>query len=213
MLQQLLKIYERIENKFDPYKLKLSIIENNIFGVDIQPMAVEISRLRAWLSVIIEEPDKNNIHPLPNLEFKFISANSLSKLSAEESNIFSDSNLENKIKFLQDKYFNARSPKKKKEYQNKYYQLTLRDSDIFEDKRSFQLRSFDPFKNRYTADFFDPKVMFGISDGFDAIIGNPPYVSVKRITSQEKNYIKKLIILLKIDLTCSPYSMKEVSIY
>ncbi|MCG4779248.1 hypothetical protein L0P10_20415, partial [Eggerthella lenta] len=49
MLQQLLRTYERIETRFDPYKLKLSIIENNIYGIDIQPMAVEISRLRAWL--------------------------------------------------------------------------------------------------------------------------------------------------------------------
>ncbi|PTJ59027.1 type II restriction endonuclease [Mammaliicoccus sciuri] len=191
MLQQLLKIYERIETRFDPYKLKLSIIENNIFGVDIQPMAVEISRLRAWLSVIVDETDKNNIHPLPNLEFKFISANSLQKLSVQESNIFSDSNLETNIKLLQNKYFNARSSKKKKEYQEKYYNLTIRDGDIFEDERSTQLRSFDPFKNRYTAEYFDPKIMFGVSDGFDAIIGNPPYVSVKRITSKEKEIYKK----------------------
>lgn len=81
MLQLLLRTYERLLKSFDPYAIKLSIIENSIFGVDIEPMAIEISRLRAWLSVIIDEPDKQNIQPLPNLDFKFVCANSLTSLS------------------------------------------------------------------------------------------------------------------------------------
>lgn len=176
MLQQLLKTYERIEKRFDPYKLKLSIIENNIFGVDIQPMAVEIARLRAWLSVIVDEKDISNIKPLPNLDFKFIAANSLVKLEDGQADLFADPELDIRLQELRNKYFNAKSPHKKKEYQERYYKLTLGQGNVFDDERTFQLKSFDPFKNRTAAEFFDPHVMFGITEGFDAVIGNPPYL-------------------------------------
>lgn len=190
MLQQLLRTYERIETRFDPYKLKLSIIENNIYGIDIQPMAVEISRLRAWLSVIVDEMDKNNIKPLPNLEFKFIAANSLIKLESKQLALFGDFELDNKLQDLRDKYFNARTLRKKIEYQNKYYKLTTGQGNVFEDERTRQLKSFDPFKNRSAADFFDPKIMFGISEGFHAVIGNPPYgIS---FSNSEKKYLSDL---------------------
>lgn len=189
MLQQLLKTYERIETRFDPYKLKLSIIENNIFGVDLQPMAIEITRLRAWLSVIVDEKDRNHIHPLPNLDFKFIAANSLIKLDGQIE-LSSDSELDIKLQELRNKYFNARSPKKKKEYQERYYKLTLGQGNVFEDERTIQLKSFDPFKNRSAAEFFDTHVMFGITDGFDALIGNPPYAL--KLSAKEKKYLSKL---------------------
>ena len=185
MMQQLLKTYERIETNFDPYKLKLSIIENNIYGVDIQPMAVEISRLRAWLSVIVDETDKNNIQPLPNLDFKFIAANSLVKLEKGQTSLFDDPDLDLKLKDLRDKYFNARKPSTKKKYQEKYYNLTFGQISMFEDERTRQLKTFDPFKNRIAADFFDPYIMFGISDGFDAVIGNPPYIHLQKMKSRD----------------------------
>jgi hypothetical protein len=89
MLQLLLQTYERLDPTFDPYKKKLEIIKNNLFGVDIEPMAVEIARLRSWLSIIVDEelnPKAENmgIHPLPNLEFKFVCANSLIPAPVEE---------------------------------------------------------------------------------------------------------------------------------
>ena len=175
MLQLLLKTYERIEKRFDPYKLKLSIIENSIFGVDIQPMAVEISRLRAWLSVLVDENDKNNIQPLPNLDFKFVCANTLISLDKGTSK-FADPKLDKKLANLRDMYFNARSPEKKKKYQDEYHELTKINLFDSADRRTQQLKTFDPFKNIYSAEFFDAEYMFGISGGFDAVIGNPPYL-------------------------------------
>ena len=189
MLHLLLKTYERIEKKFDPYKLKLSIIEKNIFGVDIEPMAIEIARLRAWLSVIVDEPDKQNIQPLPNLDFKFISANSLVNLDSGQTNLFSNPNLAENLSNLRDAYFNARSSNKKKAYQEKYYQLTNQVS-LFDDERSKQLKSFDPFKSRNSASFFDSLFMFGVHK-FDAIIGNPPYVGTKKRKSEMKKTLQK----------------------
>lgn len=189
MLQLLLKTYERIEKKFDPYKLKLSIIEKNIFGVDIEPMAIEIARLRAWLSVIVDEPNKQNIQPLPNLDFKFISADSLVKLESDQMDLFSDPNLSEKLSNLKDNYFNARSANQKKLFQHNYYQLT-RSVSLFDDVRSSQLKSFDPFKNRHAATFFDSRYMFGV-EYFDAIIGNPPYVDYRKIKNSyyKNNYM------------------------
>ncbi|CAG7914794.1 Modification methylase PaeR7I [Mammaliicoccus sciuri] len=191
MMQQLLKTYERIEKRFDSYKLKLSIIENNIFGVDIQPMAVEISRLRAWLSVIVDQADKNDIQPLPNLEFKFIAANSLISLSEEEDSLFSDPETDITLENLRNKYFGAKKPHTKKMYQDKYYEITIGKPDMFDDKRRLQLKSFDPFKNKLSADFFDPHIMFGITDGFDAVIGNPPYIHFQKMNKSLRGFYKK----------------------
>ncbi len=88
ILQMMLQCYERLDTRYDPYQVKLQIIKNNLYGVDIEPMAVEIARLRAWLSLIVDEPsDSKHVKPLPNLDFKFVCANTLIPL-ASESGIF-----------------------------------------------------------------------------------------------------------------------------
>lgn len=189
MLQLLLKVYQRIEKNFDSYQLKLDIIENVIYGVDIQPMAVEISRLRAWLSVIVDEKDIKAIHPLPNLDFKFIAANTLKKLAVGNNSLFSDPNLDINLEKLREKYFNAKKPENKLKYQEEYLKLTS-SINLFDDERSTQLKTFDPFKNRYSADFFDCHYMFGVSEGFDIVIGNPPYGAT--FSRSEKVYLSKL---------------------
>ena len=71
VLQLCLRTYERLENNFDAYNTKLKIIQNNIFGSDIEPMAAEIARLRAWLSLIVDAEDNRKVEPLPNLDFNF----------------------------------------------------------------------------------------------------------------------------------------------
>jgi len=59
------------------YELKRETIENSLYGVDVEPSAVEITKLRFWLSLIVDEEDMNNIKPLPNLENKIMCGNSL----------------------------------------------------------------------------------------------------------------------------------------
>src|SRR5699024_1420404 len=162
-----------------------------IFGVDIQPMAVEISRLRAWLSVIVDQEDKKNIKPLPNLEFKFIAANSLVNLAPGQENVFQDPKIDETLQDLRNKYFSAKKVHTKKAYQDKYYKLTMGQADMFDDERTFQLKSFDPFKNRISADFFDPHVMFGVTEGFDAVIGNPPYIHFEKMNKNMRDFYKK----------------------
>ena len=189
MLQQLVKTYERLGVNKDSYSLKLSIIENNLFGIDLQPMAIEISRLRAWLSVIVDESNNENVHPLPNLDFKFIAANSLIKLADGQGNIFSDPDLDRKLSQLREEYFSTKKKKKKSELQSKYYTLTMDSLD--DDERTLQLKTFDPFKNHCAAEFFDPKIMFGIEDGFDAVIGNPPYIHFEKMDAKLRNFYKE----------------------
>ena len=59
------------------YKLKSDCIQNSIYGVDIDEGAIEIAKLRLWLSLIVDEDDIEKIKPLPNLDYKIICGNSL----------------------------------------------------------------------------------------------------------------------------------------
>lgn len=76
VLQKLTEIKHNLEPEKSLYQIKKEILQNSIYGVDIMTIAVEISRLRCWLSLVVDE-DKSNPEPLPNLEFKFVCANSL----------------------------------------------------------------------------------------------------------------------------------------
>ena len=193
MLQLCVKTYERLEGRFDPYKTKLQIIQNNIFGVDIEPMAVEIARLRAWLSLIVDEEESRGVEPLPNLDFKFVCANSLVPLD-EVLSLFSDTQLHQKLKDIRNKYFNARKPHTKKAIQDDYYNLTKSNQTplIADDLRTTQLKSFDPFKNSHPAEFLDLNQMFGTEEGFDLVIGNPPYIHLESMKELSKTLYKPL---------------------
>ena len=198
MLQLLVRVYERLEARFDSYKTKLGIIERNIYGVDIEPMAVEIARLRAWLSIIVdEESDSKKIKPLPNLEFKFICANSLIDLDKNGNNAFGDDpELENKLQDIRDAYFKTESLNKKKKLRKDYEELVNKGESLFgESLKSKQLKTYRPFDNEAQAEFFDPEFMFGVKD-FNVVIGNPPYVSYglrggQKMTSEDKKSIRK----------------------
>lgn len=59
------------------YQLKLHAIQNSIYGVDIEPSAVDIARLRLWLSLIVDEQERRKVRALPNLDYKIMQGNSL----------------------------------------------------------------------------------------------------------------------------------------
>ena len=60
-----------------PYHFKRHAIQNCLYGVDIDPGAVEIAKLRLWLSLVVDEEDVKQIKPLPNLFYKIVTGNSL----------------------------------------------------------------------------------------------------------------------------------------
>jgi methylase of polypeptide subunit release factors len=207
MLQLLVRVYERLEPRFDGYKAKLQIIEKNIYGVDIEPMAVEIARLRTWLSIVVdEESDSKKIKPLPNLEFKFVCANSLIDLDKSGATSFwDDSELENKLQVLRDSYFNTESLSKKKKLRSDYDALVNAGPNMFsESEKTVQLKTYRPFDNETSASFFNPEFMFGVKN-FDMVIGNPPWVSNDTLSESVKNQISKhysYSVESRFDLSC-----------
>lgn len=66
--------FEKGYQAWSPARVKERIIENSIYGVDIEEGAVDIARLRFWLSLVVDEPTPR---PLPNLDYKIICGNSL----------------------------------------------------------------------------------------------------------------------------------------
>ena len=92
ILNRMVDIFQKLENittRDEIYRLKLHLIENCIYGIDIQPIAVQIAKLRFFISLVCEQEKNDNIKenygikPLPNLETKFVAANTLLGLSAE----------------------------------------------------------------------------------------------------------------------------------
>lgn len=181
------------EKNFD-YLRKLGIIRENIYGIDIQPIATEISRLRCFLTLIVDERidetlDNRGIEPLPNLDFKFVTANSLIGLPETESpqgELFDDNAKIDQLKSLRDQYFNARN-EERKDLMIEFSELQSEMINELIDKHSFtgvakaeltrKLTDWKPFKHKKT-DWFDPEWMFGMKEGFDVVISNPPYGNI-----------------------------------
>ncbi len=120
-LKEIDEIFES-KNNFDDYARKLYLIENCIYGIDIQPIAVQISKLRFFISLIIDQnkdPEKENLgfRSLPNLETKFVAANTLISLEIPTTDLFSENNpikvLQDELKAVRHEYFNAKNRKDK----------------------------------------------------------------------------------------------------
>lgn len=181
MLQLLVKLHQRLTSQSDTYEIKMHYLEKSLFGTDIEPMAIEISKLRAWLSLIVDQEDSGHVDALPNLDFHFICCNSLVRLKPEDSNTFSFfEEPKDEMAVIKTKYFYSVSPKEKKLLQSQYEEFIKIHTDVVSD-RVQQLLSYHPFNSDTPAGFFDKFEMFGISDGFDIVISNPPYVRQERI--------------------------------
>ena len=198
------------------YDLKEEILSRNIFGVDIMPMAVEIARLRAWLSLVLEADykpadRKNNfgIAALPNLDFKFICANSLidsgydaflEKIQYNATLIRLDGEIQ-KLENIRNQYFDPRGDKNRK---TKLQQEFIATKQLIKEQislgtliKSYNLGDFfnkvddwNPFDDSQPSSFFSPAWMFGITDGFDVVIGNPPYVQLQKDNGKLANQLK-----------------------
>ncbi len=173
---------------YPDFARKLYLIENCIYGVDIQPIAIQISKLRFFISLVLDQKvdrSKENfgIRALPNLETRFVSANTLIGISKPEHIFYTDKikNLEDEIKSLRHKYFQAKTRREKIDYQKKDRELReLLAKELkaigFSSDSSEKIAKFDLFDQNASADWFDPEWMFGVSDGFDIVIANPPYI-------------------------------------
>ena len=200
-------INEAFERNELDYGRKLYLIENCIYGVDIQPIATQIAKLRFFISLIVEQKiddtrENRGVRPLPNLETKFVAANTLLDVEKPSQLLLRNPEVDRKEKALEEvrrRHFTARTPRTKERYRQRDAELrseisALLQSDGFPSETTEKIAAWDPYDQNATADFFDPEWMFGITAGFDVVIGNPPYVR------QEK--IKDLKPTLKKRYTC-----------
>jgi len=190
------------------YGRKLYLIKNCIFGVDIQPIAIQITKLRFFISLLVDiEIDKNKknyaVDPLPNLETKFVAANSLINLDiGHQVSLFKTSEvseLEKELKGVRSKYFNAsiKTEKEKLRKRDKNIREKIAKSSLskFLPEATQKIANWDPYNSNVLADWFDPEWMFGVSDGFDIVIANPPYLHIrtksfdrKKLPMLQKNF-------------------------
>ena len=185
---------DEIENAFNlrlanpDYARKLFIIQNCIYGVDIQPIAMQISKLRFFISLISEQ-NNDSILPLPNLETKFVCANTLIGVDRRGGTI-SSVEIEDKKEELLDvrkKLFYARTARNKKKFRaeddaiREELEGMIANLSGFGSDDARQLVSWNPYDQNASSPFFDAEWMFGVKEGFDVVIGNPPWIESSRI--------------------------------
>jgi adenine-specific DNA-methyltransferase len=200
------------ENNNDDYGRKLYLIENCLYGVDIQPIAIQLSKLRFFISLICDQKTNRNkqknhgVRPLPNLETKFVAADTLISLDkathiglAEHTHgdLFENIEIERIEKELQQirhDHFAVQTRQKKLTLQDKDKKLReqlaqeLIRSTGADQVTSRNLAQWNPYDTRIAAEFFEPIWMFdrSIAEGFDLVIGNPPYIQIQKFPKSQK---------------------------
>ena len=153
------------------YDLKYHAIANSLYGADKDGGAVEIAQLRLWLSLVVDEENPRRIRPLPNLNYKIMRGDTLTRVERDVFNNEQFQTLEN----LKAQFFDESGPTKKAELE--------KDIDA-------RLRKLLP-----AGCDFDLQTAFGgpflKNGGFDIVIGNPPYVRQESIPADEKDRLQK----------------------
>ena len=191
---------------YPDYARKLFLIENCIYGVDIQQIAIQISKLRFFISLIVDQKvddskPNRNILSMPNLETKFVAANTLIGLDIPQQMTLMAGDvepLEKELASIRHKIFFTRkySAKKELKKQEKAKLEELRKALMysgFGESTATHIAGWNPFDPMQSAGFFDPETMFGLTKScssfdnkpvqsqnnscyFDIVIGNPPYI-------------------------------------
>ena len=195
LLNELWRCREALGTQLSRLQLKKEIIENNIYGVDIERGAIDIARLRFWLSIVV---DSETAEPLPNFDYKFMQGNSLiesyggfdlSRIAGKTVGrpststqyvIGLDSDLSRKnLQKLLHEYFSVTDHQKKATMRhaiNAEVKTLIRESVGGTPTFLAKLEQLDPSANQ---DFFLWHTWFkDIFDkgGFDIVIANPPYI-------------------------------------
>ena len=188
---------DEISDTFERYRdsnfgRKLYLMQNSIFGVDIQPIACQIAKLRFFISLAIEqEPDRNaknlGIKPLPNLETRFVAADTLLPLDiAAQLDLFRQriETLKTRLAENRERHFHAATRREKLACKNEDRRLrreladVLRAAGLPEDDVG-KIAQWDPYDQNAKADWFGAEYMFDSGEGFDVVIGNPPYIQLQ----------------------------------
>ena len=210
LLNELLHCREVLSGEhYDRAEIKKSIIQNNIYGVDIEKGAVDIARLRFWLSIVVDEETPS---PLPNLDYKIMQGNSLiesfmgvdlSKLTYEkeykkdkgEFSLFDDekNRLQKTVSHLLSSYYSCSDHDRKVKLQqeisdtiNKQLETQAYDPTILAKLKEINLTENNKFFLWHT--WFSDVFNRDDKEGFDIVIGNPPYVVVADIDKERLYY-------------------------
>ena len=158
------------------YRLKHHIIQESIYGVDIDSSAIDIARLRLWLSLVVDEDDLDPIETLPNLDYKIVCGNSLIGLP---DGAMKDLEVEAELENLKEKFYNITDEKEKKDLRK---QINTKIRELLDSAEQFAGYNID----------FDFKLFFSEvwreKGGFDIVIGNPPYKEFKLIKNVKSEY-------------------------
>jgi hypothetical protein len=160
------------------YRLKRHIIQESIYGVDIDSSAIDIARLRLWLSLVVDEDDLDPIETLPNLDYKIVVGNSLIGLP---DGAMKDLKVEAELEKLKEKFYDITDEQEKKALRQK---INTKIREFLDSAEQFVGYKID----------FDFKLFFSEvwreKGGFDVVIGNPPYVRVQNLKHTEIDFYK-----------------------
>ena len=155
------------------YHFKRHAIQHSLYGVDIDPGAVEIAKLRLWLSLVVDEDDVKQIKPLPNLDYKIVTGNSLLGVKKDLLNL----NLFKELEELKPRYFDATDRKQKETFKHAIDGLI---NELTHGKEDFDFEIY----------FSE---VFHRGQGFDVVIANPPYISAVEFAARyPADYRKEL---------------------
>jgi hypothetical protein len=150
------------------------------------------------LAVINRRPNRGVI-PLPNLETRFVAANSLLAVNRPLQMAFRNpqvETIEEALAEVRRRHFEARTPKTKERYRQKDANLrqqlaALLEKDGWPADQANRLATWNPYDQNAYADFFDPEWMFGVDEGYDVVVGNPPYVRQEQIREYKPHFQKQ----------------------
>lgn len=200
-LKQISDTFERYRNS--DFGRKLYLIQNSIFGVDIQPVATQIAKLRFFISLAIEQDPNNDpnqnygIKPLPNLETRFVASNTLIGLGNQAILGNGDrTRIEHQIRENRERHFHASTRQKKNLYRRRDKQLRNALSQELQTLgmpagEADKISLWDPYDQNASANWFDPQYMFGVTRGFDIVIANPPYINIENLATHMRSYLFK----------------------
>jgi adenine-specific DNA-methyltransferase len=175
---------EDIRKSFDTryhaldFARKLYIIENGIYGVDIQPIATQIAKLRFFIALIVDQHVSSSapnlgVRPLPNLETRIVAADALVPLERTDKQMdlleMEVRPLRRQLEEVRHNHFNARTPSAKARCRQRDAELRTQLADLLRENglpaaEAKSLAAWDPYDQNHAAPFFDSEWMFGVAE-------------------------------------------------
>lgn len=177
------QFHESINESRYVYRLKRHIIQESIYGVDIDASAIDIARLRLWLSLVVDEDDLDPIETLPNLDYKIVCGNSI---IGKPADVFPNDELLKEIERLKPRFYNETNEAKRKELR---LQINKKIRQLLDEIEEFAGYKIDFDFKLYFSEVWHEK------GGFDVVIGNPPYGA--KFTNDEKKLLQTIFPLIK----------------